>query len=65
MYLKAILYIVFVFVAIWALDSVKIENIFKKNKYYSSRALYLMLSMSLAYLVVNFLYDFFNYSKFI
>lgn len=65
MYIKAILYIVTVIIAIWALDSVKIDNLFKTNKYYASRVLYLMISMALAYLVVNFLYDFFNYSKFI
>lgn len=65
MYIKAILYVVTVIIAIWALDSIKIDNLFKANKYYASRVLYLMVSMALAYLVVNFLYDFFNYSKFI
>lgn len=65
MYIKAILYVVTVIIAIWALDSVKIDNLFKKNKYYASRVLYLMVSMALAYLVVNFLYDFFMFSKFI
>ncbi len=65
MYVKAILYVVFVLLAIWALDSVKIDNIFKQKKYYASRVLYLMISMALSYLVVNFLYDFFLYSKII
>lgn len=63
MLLKAILYIIFTFIAIWALDSINITNLFKKNKYYSSRVLYLMISISLSYLVVNFLYDFFTYSN--
>lgn len=63
MILKAMLYIIFTFVAIWALDSINITNVFKKNKYYASRVLYLMISISLSYLVVNFLYDFFDYSK--
>lgn len=62
MLLKAILYIIFTFVAIWALDSINITNLFKTNKYYASRVLYLMISISLSYLVVNFLYDFFAYS---
>mgnify|MGYP005772448585 FL=1 len=62
MLVKAILYIVFTFVAIWALDSINITNVFKKNKYYASRVLYLMISVSLSYLVVNFIYDFFTYS---
>ena len=63
MLLKAILYMVFTFIAIWALDSINITNLFKKNRYYASRVLYLMVSISLAYLVVNFLYDFFIYSN--
>ena len=63
MLLKSILYIVFTFIAIWALDSINITNVFKKNKYYASRVLYLMISISLSYLVVNFLYDFFTYSN--
>lgn len=63
MLLKAILYIIFTFLAIWALDSINITNLFKTNKYYASRVLYLMISMSLSYLVVNFLYDFFKYSN--
>ena len=62
MLVKAILYIVFTFVAIWALDSINITNVFKKNKYYASRVLYLMISVSLSYLVVNFIYDSFTYS---
>lgn len=63
MLLKAFLYIFFTFVAIWALDSINITNLFKKNKYYASRVLYLMVSIALAYLVVNFLYDFLDYSQ--
>ena len=63
MLLKDILYIIFTFVSIWALDSINITNLFKKNKYYASRVLYLMISMALSYLVVNFLYDFFTYSN--
>lgn len=63
--LKSILYIVTVILVIWALDSINITNVFKKNRYYQSRLLYLIIAVSLSYLVVNFFYDFFTYSKFI
>jgi len=63
MLLKAILYIIFTFVSIWALDSININDLFKKNKYYASRVLYLMISVSLSYLVVNFMYDFLGYAN--
>ena len=65
MTVKTILYLVITPLVIWALDSVNITNVFKKNRYYQARALYLILSLSLSYLTVNFLYDFFMYSKII
>lgn len=62
---KGILYLIVVVASIWALESININGLFKKNHYYQARLLYLMCSMGLSYLVVNFLYDFFMYSKFI
>lgn len=59
MSIKLILYVITVPLAIWALDSVRINNIFKVNHVYQARLLYLMVSFSLAYLFTNFLYDFF------
>lgn len=63
--LKGILYLVMIPISIWALDSININGIFKKNKYYQSRVIYLMISIGLSYLVVNFFYDFFINTKFI
>jgi uncharacterized integral membrane protein (TIGR02327 family) len=65
MTIKTMLYIVTVPLSIWALDSLNFEGKFKKNRYYASRVLYLMLSLALSYLVVNFFFDFYTYSKFI
>ena len=59
MSVKLILYVITVPLAIWALDSVRINNIFKVNHVYQARLLYLMVRFSLAYLFTNFLYDFF------
>jgi len=63
--LKALIYILVTIVTIWALNGVNFEKFIKKNKIYEARVLYLLVSMSISYLVVNFLYDFFMYSKFI
>ena len=62
---KTILYLVITPLTIWALESINITNVFKKNRYYQARAVYLILSLSLSYLVVNFIYDFFMYSRII
>lgn len=62
---KTILYLVTTPLVIWALDSINITNVFKKNRYYQARALYLILTLSLSYLTVNFIYDFVMYSRII
>lgn len=63
--IKILLYVIMVPLAIWALDSVNITNVFKKNRYYQARLLYVMLALAISYLVVNFFYDFFLNSQFI
>ena len=42
-----------------------IDNIIKKNKYRQVRILYILISVSLSYLAVNFLYDFYINSNMI
>lgn len=63
MSLKSILYLITLPVVLYSLDSVNINNIFKKNKVYQARIFYLIICLSLTYLVVNFFYDFFLYTK--
>jgi len=59
MTIKTMLYIIILPFSLLALDSLNIQNAFKKNRYYQARILFMFLAMSLSYLVVNFLYDFF------
>lgn len=59
MAIKTILYLIILPFSILALDSININNVFKKNRYYQARILYMFLAMALSYLVVNFFYDFF------
>ena len=56
---KIFIYILVSIAVIWALDSVNINHIFKKNKIIQARVFYLFLSLSLIYLITNFIYDFF------
>jgi uncharacterized integral membrane protein (TIGR02327 family) len=63
MTIKTILYIFTVPLSIWALDALNIEGKFKKNRYYQARLLYIMIALSLSYMVVNFFFDFYTYSK--
>ena len=59
MNVKILLYIAVGFVVIFAMDSLNINGIFKKNRVIQARILYFMIFMSLTYLVTNFIYDLF------
>ena len=57
--IKAILYILLLPFTIWAMDGLDLNKLFKQSRVYQARIMYLMIAMSISYLVVNFLYDFF------
>lgn len=57
MSIKYILYLFVTIITIWALDSININAIFKKNKILQARVFYFLLALSLIYLVTNCLYD--------
>ena len=60
---KFILYL-FVFpLVIYTMDSVNFNSIFKKNKVFQAKIFYILVMLSLSYLVCNFLYDFLNIIK--
>lgn len=61
---KLILYVLVMPFIIWAFDSININQIFKKNRPYQARIIYMALIFALSYLVVNFLNDFLGVIKF-
>ncbi len=63
MSVKSIIYILVSILVIWALDSVNITKIFKKNKELQAKVLYLLLALALIYLITNFIWDFFLVTK--
>lgn len=54
---KIALYFLITVLVIISLDSVNINNIFKKNKIFQARLFYFFLAISLIYLVTNFIYE--------
>ena len=63
MNVKLLMYCVIIPFSFLALDSVNIQNVFKKNRYFQARFLYVFLTFALSYLVVNFLMDFYTVSQ--
>lgn len=60
---KFIIYIITTILVVWSLESVNINQIFKKNRYYQARVFYFLLASSLIYLVTNFFWDLFTSIK--
>lgn len=57
---KFILYLLVIPIVVWSMDSVNINGIFKRGQsdYYQARFMYMIIVVSLSYLVVNFVNDF-------
>lgn len=62
---KLFLYIFITLVVVWTMDGLNINFIFKKNRVVQARVFYLLVTLSLSYLVTNFVYDFFLSSQFL
>jgi uncharacterized membrane protein YwzB len=65
MNIKTLLYIIVVPISIWVTTSMRLEQIFKKNRLMQIILFYLFISLGISYLVVNFIYDFYEVSKII
>lgn len=64
MYFKFILYFAVTILVIWAMDSININQIFKKNvNPIQARLFYFFLGLSMIYLITNFLYDLLSCAK--
>lgn len=55
---RFLLYIIILPLVIWAVDGININSIFKKNRIYQARVIYIIIIFVLTYLTVNFMYDF-------
>ncbi len=65
MSVKFFVYLFITIIVVWAMDSVNINAIFKKNKVMQARVFYFLLGLAMIYLITNFIMDFFEYSKII
>ncbi len=56
---KIVLYLITVPFIIWIVESINLNQIFKKNRVYQAQLFQLVLVMIISYLLVNFFYDLF------
>jgi len=55
---KFILYVLITIITVWAADGININSIFKKGQVIKARVAYLLILLSIIYLVTNLIYDF-------
>ena len=55
---RFLLYIIILPLVIWAVDGININSIFKRNRIYQARVIYIIIIFASTYLTVNFMYDF-------
>ena len=60
---KFFLYVAVTILVIWSLDSVNINQIFKKNKIIQARVFYFLLGIFMIFFVTNFIMDLFTSGK--
>ena len=65
MQIKAYIYIITLFISVFALSGVNFDGFIKKNKAIEARILVILLSICTSYLVTNFITDFVNVSTII
>lgn len=63
MSVKFFIYLFVSILVVWAMEAVNINQIFRKNRVLQARVFYLLLGLSMIYLVSNFVFDFFVSTK--
>ena len=58
--LEFLIDIIVLIIVIWAVDSINLNAIFKKNRPYQARTIYIIIIFSLTYLTSNFILSFMN-----
>jgi len=60
---KVVLYLLIIPLSIWAVSSLNIEHLFKKNHINQIKLLYIFISLIVGYLITNFIWDFIQITK--
>ncbi len=60
MNIKIILYLIILPISMWSISALRIEGAFKKNSENQIKIMYIFLSISMTYLIVQFFSEFYQ-----
>jgi uncharacterized membrane protein YwzB len=63
--IRVVLYVIVTPIMLWVIESINMNQLFKKNRIYQAQLFQFLLIVIMSYLVVNFFYDLFYYTQFI
>lgn len=55
---KSFLYAFIFLFTVWSMEGLNLNKLFKQNRVIQARIIYILISISISYLVANFIYDF-------
>lgn len=61
--LKVSIYIISFLLTVLSMEGLNLNSLFKQSKVIQARIIYMLIAISISYLVTNFIYDFFNCFK--
>lgn len=56
--IKIFIYILVFLVVLYSIEGLNINKLFKQSRVYQARLVYIFITISITYLVTNFVYDF-------
>ena len=57
---KLVIYAIVFIITLYSMEGLNINSLFKKGRIFQARVIYMLIAMSISYLVTSFIYDFIN-----
>ena len=57
---KLVIYAIVFLITLWSMEGLNLNSLFKQGKIFQARAIYMLIAISISYLVTSFIYDFIN-----
>ena len=57
---KLVIYAIVFIVTLFSMEGLNINSLFKQGKIFQARIIYMLIAISISYMVTSFIYDFIN-----
>ena len=57
---KLVIYAIVFIITLYSMEGLNINSLFKQGKIFQARIIYMLIAISISYMVTSFIYDFIN-----